>query len=191
MSNNTFQKAGYAIGIGLGIILLSAFLYSQVLFPLLFGKPRNVVVPELVGMSITKARRTLTELGLHTVIRDSVWSETSKIEAVLEQYPPAGEKLKPEGTVHLVISRGSKIITIPSVAGRNYTEAYLTLRNAGLRVAVIDSLYSNSYPINTVVRSSPAAGSQAERSSTVKLILSKGPEPPPDTLRVVPEYFLD
>lgn len=186
MSKHAARKTLYVIGIGVGIILISAFVSSQIIFPALFGRAKNVEVPDLVGSSLSKARRKLTELGLHTVVQDSVWSETAKMEEVMEQYPAPGEKLKPEGVVYLVVCRGSRIVSIPTLGGKTYTEAYLTLRNSGLRATVADSVYSNSYPVNTVVRSVPSAGTKIEKESVIRLYLSRGPEPA-DTTRVVEE----
>ncbi|MDP2172513.1 MAG: PASTA domain-containing protein [Candidatus Cloacimonadaceae bacterium] len=177
------RKAGYIIGIGFGIVLLTAFFTSQVVFPIMFGKPKNVAVPEVVGMKISQAKRLLREIGLHVVVRDSVWSESDPIETVLEQFPEPGAKLKAEGTVYLVICKGSQIVPVPTVIGRHFEEAFATLRNSGLRALVSDSLYSDSYPRNMVVRSSPPGGTRVEKSSTVKLYLSRGAEPLPDSLR--------
>lgn len=185
---STKKKAGYVAGIGLGIILLTAFITSQVVFPILFGKPKNVEVPEVVGMKISAAKRLMREIGLHVVVRDSVWSESDPIETVLEQFPEPGERLKPDGTVYLVICKGSQIVPVPTVIGRHYEEAFVTLRNSGLRALVADSLYSDSYPKNMVVRSSPPGGARVEKTSAVKLYLSRGAEPLPDTLRRASEY---
>lgn len=196
MSKTTWKKAWLTIGIGFGIILLSAFVTSQIVFPLLFGRPKNVEVPNLVGKTFSKARRELTDLGLHAVIKDSVWSETETIETILEQDPLPGELLKPEGSVYLRISSGSRKVGVPYVTGLSYQEAYYALHNLGLRAVVVDSLYSDSYAPNYVLRSSPDAGSKINRGSNVRLYLSRGPEPVPeeellpDTAHVVePDFF--
>lgn len=193
MRNNNSQRALYIIGIGLGIIFLSAFVTSQLIFPVLFGRARNIEVPNLVGSNISAARRSMQEKGLHVIVRDSVYSETERIETILEQYPKEGKRLKPEGVVYVVVSIGSKMVPVPSVVGSTFTEAYLTLRNSGLRGSVADSLYSESYQVNTVIRSSPSVGSKIEKGKTVKLYLSRGPEPPtapPDTTFVDEEDYL-
>ncbi|MDP3012968.1 MAG: PASTA domain-containing protein [Candidatus Subteraquimicrobiales bacterium] len=141
-------------------------------------------VPELVGLRVSKARNLLKEIGLYVVVRDSLWSETDKVETVLEQYPESGAKLKPEGTVYLVVSKGSKVVAVPTLVGRHYEEAFITLRNSGLRAVVADSSYSNSYPVNTVLRSSPTATSKVEKTSVIKLYLSRGRDPLPDSLKL-------
>jgi eukaryotic-like serine/threonine-protein kinase len=180
MSKTSWKKAWLIIGIGFGIIILTAFITGQIVFPLLFGRPKNVEVPNLVGMTFSKARKQLTDLGLHAVIQDSVWSETETVETILEQDPLPGDLLKPEGSVYLRISGGSRKVGVPSLIGLSYLEAYYTLRNLGLKGVVIDSLYSDSYAPNYVVKSSPEVGSKINRGSNVRLYLSRGPEPVPE-----------
>ncbi len=168
------------MGIGFGIVFLSAFITSQIIFPALFGRPKSIEVPNLVGMSFSKARRTLTDMGLHAVVKDSIWSETEKIETILEQDPAPGKMLKPESTVALRISSGSRQVGVPSVIGLNFHEAYFTLHSAGLKAVVADSLYSESYKVNTVIKCSPGVGSKTQKGSKVKLYISRGAENAPN-----------
>ncbi|MCB5229266.1 MAG: PASTA domain-containing protein [Candidatus Cloacimonetes bacterium] len=188
MQQEKLKKAGYWILIGLGIILVTAFLTSQVVMPIIFAKPKDVEVPDLVNKNISSAKRTLKDLGLHAIVRDSVWSDTQRIENVLEQDPPPGTLAKLESTVYLVISKGSKMVVVPSVTGLDYEEAFMTLRVSGLRAAVVDSTFSLNYPANAVLRSLPQSGAKVEKNSTVRLYLSRGPEPLPDSLSYEYEY---
>lgn len=177
------RKLGYMSLIGFGVILVTAFLVGQVIMPIIFAKPKNVEVPDLIGKNISTAKRILQEAGLHAVVRDSIWSETAKIESVLEQHPEPGSMTKLEGTVYLVICKGSQIVAVPGVVGRSYEEAFIALRGSGLRASVADSLYSQSYPANTVIRTSPPNGSRVEKNAMVRLFLSRGPEPMADSLK--------
>lgn len=181
-----WQKVWLTLGIGAGIIFLSAFVTSQLIFPLLFGRPKNIEVPDLVGKNLAWARRELVDLGLHVVVKDSIWSENDRVDTILDQDPKPGGKARPESSVYLLISRGSKIAAVPSIIGVSYHEAYFTLRSVDLKATVVDSLYSDSYSVNTVIRCSPVVGSKVEKNSKIRLWLSRGPEPareeaPPDT----------
>lgn len=167
----------YMAGIGFGIILITAFISSQILYPLFLGRSKSVEVPKVTGLSLASAKRILTEKKLHAVVTDSLWSEEIRVEEVMQQKPVEGEKMKPDGTVYLVISKGSKVVKMPSVLGMTYQQAYMLLRDLGLRSAVADSLYSDSYPVNTIVRSSPSEGLKVDKNTNVKLYLSRGPDP--------------
>jgi len=184
------KKAGYIVGIGIGIIIVTAFVFSQILFPVILGRTPKVEVPSVVGMTLVQAKRVLQEEKLHVIVKDSFFSDVAAAEVVLEQNPVAGEKIRQDGTVYLVISKGSSTVTLPSLIGKPFQEAFIILKNLDLYSSVVDSTYSDIYPVNTVIRSIPAAGEKALKKSTVKLILSRGPEPVADTLNYeIPIYY--
>ncbi|PKN78599.1 MAG: hypothetical protein CVU48_07900 [Candidatus Cloacimonetes bacterium HGW-Cloacimonetes-1] len=188
MAKEHWTKAGYLLGIGLGIILVVAFVSSQVIYPILLGRAKDVAVPNLVGMNLAQAKRLANQSKVHIVIKDSIWSESVAVEGIIEQRPVEGELVKPDGTVYIVISKGSKVVVIPDVLGFDYQRAYLGLRLAGLRSTVIDSIYSDSYPRNTVAKMSPMSGNKIEKDYRIKLVLSKGSAPAADSLDLYPSY---
>ena len=184
------KRIGYIIGIGIGTIIVTAFIFSQVLFPLFLGSTPKVEVPSVTGMPLMQAKKILQEEKLHVIVQDSLFSDVAAAEVVLEQSPLAGEKLRQDGTVYLVISKGSSTVTLPSLIGKPFQEAFIVLRNLDLHCSVVDSTYSDIYPVNTVIRSIPSAGEKTLKKSTVKLILSKGTEPVSDTLNYnLPIYY--
>jgi serine/threonine-protein kinase len=182
MKQTDYQKLGYLLGIGLGIIIVTAFIFSQLIFPLVLGRTPKVETPDVTGLNLVQAKRKLQAEKLHVVVKDSLFSESAPMESVLEQSPGAGEKIRQEGTVYLVISKGSATVTLPSFIGRPFQEVFIALRNMELHSAVIDSSYSDIYPVNTVMRTIPSSGDKVLKKSTVKLILSRGSEPLPDSL---------
>jgi len=184
------KRIGYIIGIGIGTIIVTAFIFSQVLFPLFLGSTPKVEVPSVTGMPLMQAKKILQEEKLHVIVQDSLFSDVAAAEVVLEQSPLAGEKLRQDGTVYLVISKGSATVTLPSLIGKPFQEAFIVLKNLDLHCSVVDSTYSDIYPVNTVIRSIPSAGEKTLKKSTVKLILSKGTEPVSDTLNYnLPIYY--
>jgi len=189
IDNTTTKKIGYLLGIGLGIVIVTAFIFSQIIFPVVLGRTPKVDTPDVAGMSLMQAKRLLQAEKLHVVVKDSLYSDSVPMEQVLEQSPQPGEKLRQDGTVYLVISKGSANVTVPPLTGRSFQEVIITLRNIGLHSMVVDSTYSDIYPANSVMRSIPASGSKVLKKSTVKLILSRGSYVSADTLATsVPSY---
>ena len=177
MASEKTKKIWMTIGIGLGIIFITAFLTSQIIFPLVFRTPKTLEVPNVVGLSLPMAKLRLSQLGLHIVVRDSVWSETGQPNTILDQDPPAGKKIKPESTVYVKVNRGPMKVGVPYLIGMSFNDAYYTLKSSGLQGVIVDSLYSDNYPINTVVRISPPEGTKVEKGARVRLYISKGPKP--------------
>ncbi len=188
MKNLNTKQVGYILGIGLSIIIVTAFIFSQLIFPVVLGKTPKVEVPDVTGMNLTKAKRAMQTEKLHVVVKDSIYSESASAEMVLEQMPGAGDKIRQDGTVYLIVSKGSATVTIPSLIGRPFQEAFITLRNLELFTTVIDSTYSDIYAVNTVMRSIPSAGEKVTRRSTVKLILSMGSQAIMDSLEASAAY---
>jgi serine/threonine-protein kinase len=182
MNKIDYQKLGYLAGIGLGIIIVTAFIFSQLIFPITLGRTPKVETPEVTGLNLVQAKRKLQAEKLHVVVQDSIFSESAPVETILEQIPEPGEKIRQEGTVYLVISKGSATVTLPSFIGRPFQEVFISLRNLELFSAVIDSSYSDIYPVNSVMRTIPSSGEKVLKRSTVKLILSRGTQPMADTL---------
>lgn len=188
MSDNV-KRWAYMAGIGIGIIIVTAFVFSQLIFPVILGRTPKVDTPNIVGMTLRQAKSTMEKSKLHLVVKDSLYNETAAVETVLEQTPAPGETLRQDGTVYVVISKGSSTVTIPTLVGKSYQEAIVTLRNKDLRYAVADSAFSDSYPANTVIQSIPHAGNKVDKKTLVKLILSRGAPALPDTMSLdYPEY---
>jgi eukaryotic-like serine/threonine-protein kinase len=188
MSKTGAKRWGYMLGIAVGIIFVTAFLIGQVILPLVIGRPKKVETPQLIGVSLAQAKRMLNDLNLHAVVEDSLYSETAKLDEILDQSPSFGIEIKEEGTVHLVISKGSKMVRVPDVRGSSFQEAMVMLRNYDLRSTIVDSLYDDSVERNAVLRSNPAAGVMVEKKSLIRLILSRGQEALPDSLETE-DYF--
>jgi eukaryotic-like serine/threonine-protein kinase len=182
MDKNRLRLVGYYSGIGFGIILVTAFVTSQILMPIFFGREKTVEIPNVVNLQEIKAKSTLISHKLHVVVRDSTYSDTVERGMVVSQKPEAGNMIKPDGTVYLIVSAGSKYIAVPELIGLNVQSAWLLLKNNGLRFTIADSLNSDLYPINTVVQSNPLMGTKVERRTKVKLYISKGRNNQPDTL---------
>lgn len=178
LSDRSFWlKAAYQVGIALGIIIVVAFISSQLIYPLILGRAKLVPVPEVIGQRISIARDVLNESRLHAVIRDSIYNEDVPIDTIIDQNPAAGEMVKYDGTVFLTISKGTKYVSVPYVTGVHYETALVMIRNAGFRAVVSDSLYSEEHKANTVIRTEPGGGAKVESKKIIRLILSKGERP--------------
>lgn len=182
MANIDWKKIGYLAGIGFGIIFVTAFIFSQLLLPIIIGRPNVVETPDVIGMGLVQAKRMLQAEKLHVVVKDSLYSETAKVDQVLEQSPLPSTKTREDGTVFLIVSKGSKMVQVPHLVGASFQEALITLRNSQLRSAIVDSLFSDTEPRNSVMRMVPSAGSKVEKNTTIRLYLSKGMEALPDSL---------
>jgi eukaryotic-like serine/threonine-protein kinase len=144
-----------------------------------------VVVPNVIGEKAASAVKALRAKGL-TV-------ETSRVVSlkpdgtVVGQSPVAGSKVAKGSTALIRISHG--LVTVPDTVGQISSVAAKIVRAAGL----VPRFFSvpSQRPKGSVVAQHPAAGSRAQRGSTVRLNIAKAssiPPPPPGT-RSVPDVI--
>ena len=78
------------------------------------------------------------------------------------------------GTSWYRISGPGNKIVVPSLAGMTQAQAANTVSELGLKVDVIQELFSEDIPKGKVITSDPAGGGRVEIAGTVSLIISKG-----------------
>lgn len=131
--------------------------------------PADVTVPNTVGVSETDARDRLAAVGL-TASVTKVFSDVDQGQ-VVAQDPAGGTSAAKGTTVRLNVSKGSKLVTVPSVVGTTQSDATAQVTAAGLTPNVVQ--VPSTEPAGTVVAQHPVGG-QAERGSPVRLNVSRG-----------------
>ena len=138
----------------------------------------KVKVPNVIGKTEEEAEKILNDkkLGFRVVTR----KESKKYEKglVIEQSVEAGEKVKKNTTIEVVISSelvGDQI-TVPSVAGMDEAEAQKKLEAEGLKVGTSEAVYSDQYEEGVVIGTTPAAGSKVSEDTEIVMQVSKGSE---------------
>lgn len=127
--------------------------------PALKGKTRDQALQALVGAGLTA--------GAITETYDKAAAGT-----VISQGAAVGSTLTKGAAVDFVLSRGVEPSALPSVVGQRQLDARRALASAGFKVKLTED-YSASVPAGSVISQDPASG-QAERGSTVAIVVSKG-----------------
>ncbi|GAC1363698.1 MAG: hypothetical protein NVSMB32_05530 [Actinomycetota bacterium] len=97
---------------------------------------------------------------------------------VLSVVPTAGQRLPKGGTVTLQVSLGN-LLPLPDVTSKSPDAATAILKGAGLTIIVSDQTVPSTVD-NQVDSQSPPAGSLVKRgASSVTVVLTKVPPPPP------------
>ena len=138
----------------------------------------TVTVPNVVGMTEDKAKETLNnkKLGFKVVSRE----ESKKYEegTVSEQKTEAGEKVKKNTTIEVVVSSGlvGDSIKVPDVSGMTEDEAQSALEDAGFKNISSEFSYSDSVPSGQVIGTTPEANAEATEDTEIVMQVSKGAE---------------
>ncbi|MBT2366527.1 Stk1 family PASTA domain-containing Ser/Thr kinase [Streptomyces sp. ISL-10] len=131
-------------------------------------------VPAVIGKSEKDARRQLDQAGLDVRKVRHDFSETVPRGSVINSDPATGERIRGNGSVTLIVSRGPRIVKVPQLVGKPLAEAERKLRKAGLAPGVVTRRFDESVAQGAVIGSDPEPGSSRSPDSAVSLVVSKG-----------------
>ncbi len=166
------------LAIGFGSVVAIAMLVAIVVW-LFTLNPATVVseqapaLPDLVGVSEEIAVAEVERLGLvpRVISRPS---STVEQGLVIETVPNAGIRVAPGERVQIIVAAGDDLVRVPDVRNLSSDEAIAQLRAAGFAVSSLQEDYSPSLELGSVLRTSPAGGEEAPRSTEVELTVSNG-----------------
>ena len=120
----------------------------------------EVLVPDIRGLTISQARRTLTEAGLEML-------DDGANDVVLDQLPPPGAKLATGGHVMAYTSQSETLtpedlVCVPDLNGCSDVDCARLLRQRGLIISMAGT--------GLCVRQSPAAGEYVAPGTSVHVI---------------------
>ncbi|MEP6852688.1 MAG: PASTA domain-containing protein [bacterium] len=140
------------------------------------GGPTFFRVPDVAGKSRAAARTTLAALagrGVRTVYSERA-DDSIPAGAVVGTSPKAGAAVKKNDVVTVFVSTGAPLVDVPDETGQAKDDAVAALETAKFTVTV-DQQYSDTVAEGTVIRQDPSGGS-ARKFSTVRLVVSGGPQ---------------
>lgn len=133
-----------------------------------------VDMPNVTGMNVDDARKTLIGLGINP---DISYEESDSIDegVVISANVTAGAKLEVGSTVTLTVSAGSQGVEVPEVTGLSFDEANTKLVSSGFLVNKMEA-YSDTIEAGIVVSQTPVSGNKAPRGSVITITVSLGKE---------------
>ena len=133
-----------------------------------------VDMPNVTGMNVDDARKTLVGLG---ITPDISYQESDTVDegVVISASVNAGSKLEVGSTVTLTVSAGSQGVTVPEVTGLTFDEANTNLVSTGFLVNKMEA-YSDTIEAGIVISQTPMSGNKAPRGSVITITVSLGKE---------------
>jgi len=164
------SRRGLIAGVLLVVLALLALFGGYYL-----GSFRYTHAPNVTGLTAeaAEAKVKAADLGFKRVDQFS----DLKVGTEIRQDPKAGARVKKNGTVTVFFSKGPDLRTVPDVRGKDVGAATTSLQAQGLKVGSQSSEYSSAIPDGKVIRTDPAAGRRLKPGTSVKLFVSKGPQP--------------
>jgi serine/threonine-protein kinase len=154
-----------------GAVVGGYFLYEQIQDQL---SSATVPVAKYTGLREVLAVEKIREAGLQpNVIREA--NADVPETYVFRQSPNPGAKVNKGNEVTIYSSTGPPQVTVPDVTGDAVEDAVQRLADAKLRAKIVH--VDSDKPEGTVLDQSPTDGASIDQGSTVKLSVSKGPQP--------------
>ena len=144
--------------------------------------PDRHAVPDLKGLSEADAIQQVTGRSLTVGHTAREWSEKVKAGVVISFSPDAGTKLRRNGPVELVVSKGPQPHPIVDYTGKRAAVADKSLSRVGFRVTTTRR-YDDTVAKGVVISQAPHRG-VGYKGDAVALVVSRGPH-----LVAVPDVY--
>jgi beta-lactam-binding protein with PASTA domain len=136
----------------------------------------EVQVPDLTSMPVTDAVRRAAAEHLNATVADHFYSSTVPAGSIVSQTPAAGETVRRDWIVRLVVSLGPQKISIPSVIGLSQRDATLAIREAHLDLGNIAVLPYPAAKPGTVIAQDPPGEDKSVDRPRVSLLVAAQPD---------------
>lgn len=131
-------------------------------------------VPDVSGMSLTKAEQQLLDAGFKVGKIERRHEEGKNIGSVLSQSPKGTDKAPKGSGVDLVVNEGDK--PVPNIIGKTVAEAKAMLEKAGLKLGEIKQIQDGSAKKNAVLACNPGVGTNLNEGAAVTVTVAAGGE---------------
>lgn len=135
--------------------------------------PVTVPTNGVVGAKADDARKTLEGLGLTVALQEEA-NDTITKGLVIRTNPPAGTEVAAGSSVTVYVSSGQAPVAVPDVTNLPSAEAANRLGVAGFNVDLVNEA-SDAVGTGRVIRTDPAANTDATKGATVRMFVSTGP----------------
>lgn len=139
---------------------------------------KELVVPDLNGMTTIEASQILETQSLKCEVVDSVFMKGKALGAIVEQTPKAGEKIKADRTIYLIVNSSAiRKVMLPDVHEFSLRQAESMINSVGLKVdsvVYIPNEYKDLVQYVKQNRLEVKAGTRIPEGSSVTLYVGKG-----------------
>lgn len=129
-------------------------------------------VPDVTGMSLTKAEQTLEAAGFKVGNVTKRHVDGEKLSAVLSQSPNGTDKAPKGSKIDLVVNEGDK--AVPNIIGKSVDEAKGMLEQAGLKLGEIKKVTDANAKKNVVLACNPSVGANLGEGAAVSITVAAG-----------------
>lgn len=178
------------------IVLMTAFFFisgisTYFTISYFIKNEKTVVVPDFVGEDIIYVLELLTNLGLNAKVKGSEYSPDFAKNNIIYQDPAPGQIIKQGRDVRIIISKGTKNLSMPNLKGLNLQQARLIIEKNGLLEGEIAKTFHAKIKQDKIIAQYPLPGTETFRGISSNLLISLGARPLEFVMPDLTGLFLD
>jgi serine/threonine-protein kinase len=140
------------------------------------GPGAYTTTPSVDGLPAADAVAKIESMQLDAT-QEPVFDDAVAAGFVVGTEPGGTERVRREGTVVVLVSKGPQLFGVPLVTGSTREAAQTELAEANLALGKVTEGYHDTVKTGLVISSDPAAGERMRRGTPVAVVVSKGPQP--------------
>jgi beta-lactam-binding protein with PASTA domain len=136
----------------------------------------TITIPDFSGLPLETAQKIAGRSGIEVKVENEVDSNLYEKGYVVSQDMPPRSTIKKGRAIYVVISKGSRMVVVPGIAGSLTSKAVIDLKNAFLDAGLETAVSSFVAPQDIIISQSPPDGENVPSGSTVNILKSTGPK---------------
>ena len=165
-----------ALLLSIGIVVGTIWTLTQVFdgLPVDGGTPTLIEIPDLTGSEQAQALEDLQNLGFKVGIENAADPDVPA-GSVIRTQPQLSTVVNPDSLVTIIVSVGPEAFPIPYILDIETERAVFVVEESGFTLGQLLEVNDDVIPRGFVISQNPVAGTKMSPSSTVDLVVSKGP----------------
>ena len=170
-----FVKKHKALSIIIGLILLFVISISATIGITNATMPKEVQIPNLVGMTADEAKALLDKEKIKYVEESQEYNTEYEAGKIISQNPPYVEnrKIKQNTEMKVVISLGTETTKVPKLKGLTKQEAEEAAKEAKIKLEYEEEI-SKTVEAGVIIKQDTDEGKEVNAGDTVKVYVSIG-----------------
>ncbi len=164
-------------------ILLSI---DWIIMPIILKSGSEITAPNLIGLKVDDAKNILRGVNFKLLQDSAEFNMDFPENTISFQYPGPGTKIKPGRRIRVIVSLGTRPISMPNVVGKSRRDAGYVIKALGFSLVKYEWVHSNEYLRGIVAGQYPEEGQEIPENIEVILSVSDGL---PETKFVMPNLI--
>lgn len=135
----------------------------------------KAIVPSFVGLTLEEAEKIAEDYSIDVTVKGREYNEEVDADKIISQEPESGEKIKKDGQVQVVISRGTEHMVLSNYKNDMADDVKADLKSLKIDYEIVE-IFDEEVEEGRVVKTDPKAKSKISESTMVTVYVSKGPE---------------